>query len=399
MNQSVQGRVLEPLKRACTWDALYFLSYGLFLVTSILSTTFYYRYFIGYPLMWIQIVCVALLAGYEVHSSIRWGHNWIGLAVTVGMSCIGFSISDGNLNRLVPLMILYIYSARNIHFARIARFSLNVSIVVVGIVVLSGYLGVIDNVVTAKGSRIREFLGFRYALFLPGILLNMTGLWIYLNKHKVPIIGSLVWAAVNWFVYVKTDSRISFALAILLLVMGVAMRFLPKVMEKIQVFWGACTASFVVCGIGSLGLTLAYNGAISWMRKLNSMLESRLSLGKKSLERDGVTFLSRHISWVGNGLDAFGNSTNKVYTYVDCLYVKILQRYGILFFSALLGICTWAMYKLWKLKEYHIILICVTVAVHCVLDDLSFALHYNTFWMAMGLALLNPNMLRWSEKE
>ena len=56
------------------------------------------------------------------------------------------------------------------------------------------------------------------------------------------------------------------------------------------------------------------------------MLESRLSLGKKSLERDGVTFFSRHISWVGNGLDAFGNSSNKVYTYVDCLYVKILQR-------------------------------------------------------------------------
>jgi hypothetical protein len=398
MNQSIRGRVPDPLKRACTWDALYFLSYGLFLVTSLLSTTFYYRYFIGYPLMWMQIICVALLAAYEVHTSIRWGQNWIGLVIVAGMSCIGFAISDGNLNRLVPLMILYIYSARNIHFAKIARFSLNVSIAVVGIVVLSGYLGIIDNVVTAKGSRVREVLGFRYALFLPGILLNMTGLWIYLNKRKLPIVGSLVWAAVNLFVYIKTDSRISFALAILLLVLGLAMRFLPKVTEKIQIFWGACTASFAACGIGSLVMTLVYNSAIPWMRRLNSMLESRLSLGKKSLDRDGVTFFSRHISWVGNGLDAFGNSSNKVYTYVDCLYVKILQRYGILFFSALLGICTWAMYKLWKLKEYHILLICVTVAVHCILDDLSFALHYNTFWIAMGVALLNPNMLRWADE-
>lgn len=398
MNQSIQGRVLEPLRRAWTWEWLYFLSYGLFLVTSLLSTTFYYRYFIGYPLMWMQIACVALLAAYEVHASIRWGHNWIGVVIVAGMSCLGFAISDGNLNRLVPLMILYIYSARNIHFAKIARFSLNVSIVVVSIVVLSGYLGIIDNVVTAKGSRVREFLGFRYALFLPGILLNMTALWMYLHKRKLPIVGSLVWAAVNLFVYVKTDSRISFALAILLLVLGLAMRFMPGIVEKIQLFWGVCTASFAACGIGSLVLTLIYNSAIPWMRRLNSMLESRLSLGKKSLERDGVTFFSRHISWVGNGLDAFGNSSNKVYTYVDCLYVKILQRYGILFFSAMLSICTWAMYKLWKLKEYHILVICVTVAVHCVLDDLSFALHYNTFWIAMGVALLNPNMLRWSEE-
>jgi hypothetical protein len=34
------------------------------------------------------------------------------------------------------------------------------------------------------------------------------------------------------------------------------------------------------------------------------------------------------------------------------------------------------------------------VAVHCILDDLSFALHYNTFWIAMGMALLNPNTLK-----
>ena len=80
---------------------------------------------------------------------------------------------------------------------------------------------------------------------------------------------------------------------------------------------------------------------------------------------------------------------------MDCLYVKILQLYGLVFMVMLTALICWAMYRLYQRKEYHILLICATVAVHCVLDDLSLSLHYNTFWIAMGVALLNPVMLNW----
>ena len=58
----------------------------------------------------------------------------------------------------------------------------------------------------------------------------------------------------------------------------------------------------------------------------------------------------------------------------------------------------WSMYRMWKRREYHILLISASVAAHCVLDDLSFALHYNTFWLALGVVLLNPAMLNWNGK-
>ena len=392
MNKSRNRQMPERFRRLWTDDLFYFLSYGLFLVTSLLSTSFYYRYFMGYPYMALQIVCVVLLVAHEFKNGIRDQH-WIGLAVMAGMAVIALWISNGNLLRLVPLMFLYTYCARKIPFAKIARFSLNISVAVVCIVVFSGYLGIIDNVVVAKGSRIREYLGFRYALFLPGILLNMTGLWIYLRKDKTPIVGTMIWAVVNFLVYYKTDSRISFALAEGLLLAAMVIRFLPKLVEKVQWLWAAMTASFGLFGVASVIMTAVYDSTIHWMRRLNSMLESRLSLGKHSLETRGVGFFGQHVTWIGNGLDAFGNSSDKVYTYVDCLYVKILQRYGILFTVSLLALLTWAMYRLWKKKEYHILLISAAVAVHCVLDDLSFALHYNTFWIAMGVALLCPAML------
>ena len=381
------------LRRFSLEDGLYFGSYGLFLITSLLSTSFYYRYFIGYPYSWLQVVCLAMLIFREYRMG---GHeqNWIALAVLMVMAALSLQFTIGNLTRLVPLMFFYIYGARNLHFVRIARFSLGVSAVVVCLVVFSGYLGIIDNVVVAKGTRVREYLGFRYALYLPGILLNMTALWIYLRQDQVSVSGALLWTAANTFVYLRTDSRISFVLAEGLLAIALLLRFVPRLKNGLDWLWGSLSASYILSAAFSYVFTAIYDATVPWMRRLNSMLESRLSLGKRSLEDHGFGLLGRHISWVGNGLDAYGNSGGGSYTYVDCFYVKILQRYGIVFTAGLLSLLTWSMVRLWKQKEHLLLIICASVAAHCILDDLSFALHYNSFWIAMGMTLLNPATLR-----
>lgn len=374
-------------------DVIFFLSYCPFIALSLLCTTFYYRYIMGPFLTVAQIVLTAVLVLHEIYNHRTYGQNWKGLAV-LGFLCViawirGFSPQQ----HFVTMMFLYAYSARNISFEKIIRATLYISIGVVVVAVLSGYIGLIDNVVIAKGDRVREYMGFRYALFLPGILLNMTALWVYLRRKSVPIDEAILWAVVNWIVYVKTDSRISFALAELLIVAAIAMRFLPKIVEKVQPLWAVMTSSFVLFGGGSIFLTCIYNSDIPWMRKLNSMLETRLSLGKSSLERDGFALFGQHIDWVGNGLNAFGNTTVGSYTYVDCLYIRVLQKYGLVFLLLLTVLLTWGMIRLWKKKQYHILLILASVAAHCVLDDLSISLHYNTFWIALAVILMNPKIL------
>ena len=103
------------LRRFSLEDGLYFGSYGLFLITSLLSTSFYYRYFIGYPYSWLQVVCLAMLIFREYRMG---GHeqNWIALAVLMVMAALSLQFTIGNLTRLVPLMFFYIYGARNLHF-------------------------------------------------------------------------------------------------------------------------------------------------------------------------------------------------------------------------------------------------------------------------------------------
>lgn len=376
---------------------LFFLSYGLFMLLSLLSTSFYYKYIMGSFFGIAQALCVILLILHEYLQG-RDRQNPRAFMLLGILFLIALQVTEGNLTRLVPMMFLYFYSARNIHFASIARFSLYVSAVTVMLIVFSGYLGVIDNVVVAKGVRIREYLGFRYALYLPGILLNITALWIYLNKDKVPVSGAIFLAAVNIFVYIKTDSRISCALALVLLLVGVLMRFLRNILDKIQWAWMILAQSFVLFGAFSYLFTAIYDGSVGWMRRFNSILESRLSLGKRSLTTYGVRLFGQRISWVGNGLDAEGNTSNLPYTYVDSLYIKILQRYGFLFTVFAISLCTMAMNRLRKQKEYLLLIICASVAAHCILDDLSFSLHYNTFWFVMVFSILNPSALKWNSR-
>ena len=387
----------SDLKTRLEGDLLYFISYGLFLVPSILSTSFFYKDFAGDIYNRIQTLGFVLLVLYEFMSNGK-RQYWRGLLVCLALLILTIRISQPGTQYQIVLMFAYIYCARNIPFAKIARFSLNVSIVVVLTVVLSSYFGVIQNISAMKNGRIRDYMGFRYALFLPGLLLNMTALWVYIKKNTVSVVGALVWAAANLFVYLRTDSRISFLLAEMLLAAALFMRFCPKVTEKLKALWVLAASSFAICVPVSLLFTVLYDGSVGWMRKLNSMLESRLRLGHASLMEHGVTFFGEQIKWLGNGLDAYGNSSVGTYSYVDCLYVKILQRYGIIFTVAFIGLICWAMYRLYKRKEYHILLICAVVAVHCVLDDLSFSMHYNTFWIAMGMVLMNGDMLNWDGK-
>ena len=400
MNQSQMpsrdGKAISRLWNAAGGDRLYFLSFSILWASALLSTSFYYGYFDGLPYMWLQIFCVALLVAYEFRNGIR-NQNWPALVIAGALSLLSWRVSVGNLQRLVSLMFPYIYCARRIPFAKIAHVALKISMVTVSFIVLSGLLGIIENMSAYQVGRLREFLGFRYVLYPSGILLNMTALWVYLKKDTITVPGTLIWAAVNFAVFLLTNGRISFVIAEVLLLGGLLIARAPKVMAKLKPLWIICGGAFLLCGLLSWAVVLGYD-TISWMDPVNKFLGGRVGLAHQSLLDHGVSWFGKTIDWIGSGLTVDGVTDMGIYTYVDCLYVKVVQRYGIVFSTAWMGLICWAMWRMVKRKEYQILLICATVAVHCILDDLSMDLHYNLFWMALGMVLLNPATLNWNGK-
>ena len=383
------------LKTKCQGDTLFFIAYGIIIALSLLAESFYFRYFDERPFTYTQLFCIGLLGLRELANGGVKREDWLGMIICATFSVAAVMIAESNVQRLVGWIFLIIFCSRNIPFPKVADFTLRVSFVTVAFIVLSGYLGIIDDVVVHKSGRVREYLGFRYALYPSGILLNMTALYVYVRKTRITVPAALFWGVLNWYVFYMTDSRISFLLAELLLVVALVMRWAPKFIEKLHALWAVVAASFALCaGLAMIFITF-YNSRIPWMRRLNSAMEGRLNLGKRSLAKYGIDLFGQKIEWTGNGLDVDGNVVEQTYDYVDCLYLKILQRYGLIFSILLLVLITWAMFRLWKRREYHLLLISGVVAVHCLLDDLSLSMIYNTFWIALGLALLAPSMLPW----
>ncbi len=376
-----------------TSDLFYFLALGLFLTFTVLSTSLYYSVFHGRPFQVMYLICVALLVVQELHRISFSTKEMVGLAVAGALFAIAFIVVEGALSRSVSCIFLFAYCGRRVPFRRIAVFVLNLTFVLVVFVILSGYVGIIENFVVDNKGRVREYLGFRYALFPSAHLLNMISLWVWLKKDKMPLPGACFWAAAGAWMYIKTDSRLSFVLGLCILLTGLILRWLPRILDKLHPVRWLLALSFPLCAAVSMGLTVFYDKNIPWMAALNKALSSRLSLGRNSLDNYGWRWFGQTIDWVGNGLNAYGQVEEGAYDYVDCLYVRLLQNFGPIFLVLFLVLVTAALFRASRRRDTFLLVVLATVAAHCMLDDLSMYLYYNTFWIALGQLLLNPEAL------
>lgn len=376
------------IKKLSTNEIIYFLSYGLYLFFTIMNTSFYAKYVDGTVYKIVLFICTSALIVNEmikINYSIK---KMKGLFIAIILFVIIFHVSSGVEGLAFSLMIIYIYCGCDIDFEKIAIFTVFVSSVIILFIIISAKYGVILNYISYDGGRVREYMGFRYALYPSTYLFNITALVIYIFKDKLNIIGSLIFIGINYYFYIKTNSRITFALSVLLLVfVTLGKRLFVYLFEK-KIVGTICIFSYIIFAILSIVITKKYNPSSAWMWELNHFFGNRLKLGQNSLEKYGYTFLGSKIEWIGNGLDLAGNKISGTYTWVDSLYVQILQHYGLFFLVLFLILITFTLYKIYRDKEYYLLMILVAIAFHSIIDDLSLYLYYNSFWLPIGFYLI-----------
>ena len=369
----------------------FFIAYGIFLLFGILSQSFYYKYFMSAH-KFIILGCCVILVLHELQYTRTTKKGLIGLSICVLMFLITFSVSNGANQNTVPALFLFVYASRNIKFDKIARFTLGITSVLLAFVILSGYLGIIDDYTITNYvdgvARVRHYLGFRYALFPSTILFNLTCIVIYIKKERIKLWHVGVLFLANYLIYVQTNSRLTFYLAILILVAGYLLRFGSEFIQKRKALLWIGSLSYIIFFVLSLYLTITYNASNPTLRELNSFLGNRLRLGQTSIGLYGISiFPNNNTQWIGAGLDAYGNRSTLQYSYVDSLYIQALQHYGIIFMLIFLVVMTMLMFKI-RDKDIYLYVIMFAIAAHYVIDDLQWYLHYNTFWFAIGYVLI-----------
>lgn len=366
-------------------EFLFLISYVIYMSVFILLLSFYSKYLPEKFDRYILLLCVALLAINEIIFSKINFRTMMGLIICLLLFGISFS-TNGNA---IAGMIIFIYCGRNIPFEKIAKWTIFISSVMVTFIVTSSFLGIINDYVSYSGGRVRHYLGFRYALWPSTLVFNISLLVIYYKNIRMKWKDVTILLLINSFFFYFTNSRLSFGLSILSLLMAMIYRYYHKSLNRWNFVYRILVFSFIICAVISYVLTVTYSSAVRWKRELNLVLGDRLRLGQTSLLQYGINLFGQQIQWVGNGLDRNGNRTRGTYLWVDNLFIQVLQRYGIVFCVAFLLIVTLALYRCYQDKKYFLMLLMTMIALHCMIDDLQLYLYYNTFWFILGTTLFS----------
>ena len=367
---------------------------GIFLTVSILNVTFYARYIPGTVYKLAIAFSIFLLFVKEMFKRKYDYRALIGLFATI---LIYFIVGEMTaLGSEVPVSILFIYALRDVPFKKVAQTSLVVSTCLLFFIIVSAKVGIITNYIEVSESRVRSYLGFRYALFPSMFLMDIVAIVFYLKQNKIQYWKWLLLSLSVYWVYDQTDSRLTFFSSCILLACSLLIKWFPELLSKLGYVFKAFKLTFIVNAIISFWVSFTYlNSGYSFINdllfKVNHMLGGRLYLANKSLNLYGFGLLGRPVEWYGNGLTVEGvRNYQTYYLYVDNLYVQVLQRFGLLILGLMLSVLTLTLSKIIKKRQWVLALILILMSFHSMIDDLNFYLHNNIFWILVG-ALIYPD--------
>ena len=366
-------------------EKLFLISYAIYLVHQILSYSFYSVKISGTLSRLVLVLCLFLFLVNDFRFGKLYKNKLISYLSVVFMSCICIYLNYPNL----AFMLLVIFYGRNVDFKDICRVTAIVTVIGLLFVFTSAKMGIITEYIGYRGDGTkRSYLGFRYALFAPGFLINLLSCYIYLKSGKLGKIKLIACLLFSYYIYSLTDARLSFVLAVAMIILT------PIISEgqknnsnvKKRIISKALIPIYPVLTLISVLCSLYYrSNSIIW-QTIDRILTRRLQYSQRSLLLYGVKlFGNSNIKWAGFSISADG--TLPVYDssmiYVDNAYIHLLQRYGVIF-TALIAISfTYTMYILYKKNDYLMQFLFVIVAIHALIDNQVLYLCFNAFLFPM----------------
>ena len=363
-------------------EFLFFVAYSMYLLTAYFHISFYASYISKYGKT-IMVLCALVIIFKELFANKIRGKELIGLLICTILSSILFLHINGYL--MFPFFVL-IYGAKRIKFKKIAKFSLIFGIIMFALIIISAKSGIILDYVSYVNDRERHFLGFRYALYPSMVAFNLTALYLYI-KEDAKTIHYIILMVLNYILFKYTDSRLAFYLSAFIILAIAFIKKYKNIFDNKKNINNILCLSYIICSLVSLYLICTYSNMNNTMNNLDIQLEHRLSLGKKSLEIYPINLLGHDVEFIGAGLSEDGTRNSKIYNYVDCMYLNMIEKYGIIYFMIYISIMTYTAFQLKKTNNYVLLIILCMYALMGMIDDLGLFLHYNTFAFLIGTVM------------
>ena len=362
---------------------LYYSALSVWLFVNILYTSFYAIHLVGI-IKAFRVACVSMLL-LSILADNSFTGKWLaGLALGLMAAVIKMRVSQ---SIMVDTIVFILCSSRRDPRV-IAKVSMASMVISVLVVVLSAKGGLITDYVT-YGERVRDYLGFRYALYPSAFVFSITCLAVYLLGDGISVYSATILFLVNYLCYAFTNSRL--ALGTALLVISLSMLFAAIGNTVVRVRWvrSVMGAIFILAAAFSLYMAYTYDQTSFWVGVLHHDLMARAEYAHRAVTEFGTSLLGHDIKniMVGAGLNMEGVRSTEEYFYVDNLYVRLWIEGGVVIFLTYVIGMTLCIRKSLAADGYGLAIVLFTIALYGLVDNLMMNLYYNPFLLFMGLLI------------
>lgn len=341
---------------------------------------FYYQTMFEFPLIIIRIlkygglllIAIKIVAFNEFTLK-----EWL-LATAIG---ILFAITAYfSSYRVLLEYLLVVMGFKNINYKKILILFLSVCSLSLLITIICCKIGIIENVITYRSNGdARQALGIGYCTDLAAFFFYIFTAYLCLNSRmsaKHILILSFVMLIGVYFLYKITHARLDCLSIIVSFVIAIITSIIPKAFWEFSFIKILLKNSIILFSAGIIIITIMYNPNIKMMNKFNEALTTRLSTGQHMYNKYGIKIWGQKIEEHGAG----GNQEKRKqyeYGFIDCSYLKVLIKYGIVSLSVILLISLLYTRKIYKNQKYIILMMLIMIFINSTIAHHYTEIIYN----------------------
>ena len=360
---------------------LYLIAWTVFLTGNTLTTTMFQVP--GMLLTLCNLLPVLLILAkillYDHFTAVEfWG---LGVVLLIG---ILIAVKSGYKEPLLWLIMLV--GAKDVPFQKILQVYV---IIVVSIVIMAfcaSMLEVIENLQykVVETGKIRNSFGAMYTTDFASHIFSSVLSIFYLLKNRIKMWHYITVIVISALVFAFCNTRLDVGCIIILLVAFLCLNIWEKkysVVKKYQPYTRTCKKIkwfMPAMMLLMFATTILYSPKNPILSTLDDILSTRLKLGKQGLSEYGMTLFGQQVDMVGNG----GSTIRlKEYFFVDCSYIYIFLRYGLIFLLITLAVYMLCCKK-YENDPYFLVAI-VLVSINCMIAHHIVELTYCPFALAV----------------
>ena len=306
-----------------------------------------------YILSFILILRILFLKKYE------WKYFVLSVAILWCARCSWLENHNANILLLMLLMI----GGKDISFRKIVYIHMLTIASLLIITMGSTAIGLIENVVYAPEERsvIRYAFGMTYPTNFAAYVFYLTMDYWYWRGKNLSYFDIGITALLGIFVFVFCGARCS----TICFCLGVIFMFFYKHRLENKGLAVLLSMSMSFASIGSILLSMFYTYRNPYLVKLDSLLSSRLRLGRKGIDIYGFRLWGQAISMNGN---AEGEYAGK-YFFLDSSYLQC----GIIYGVVIMGLILLAFFAIGnqarRNQEWALLWIMALIAIHSIMEQ------------------------------